>query len=580
MTTTSPSASNPAPTIVIVGGVAGGASAATRARRMNEHATIILFEKDEHVSFANCGLPYHIGGEIVDRAKLLVATPKLLRDRFRIDARTRHEVTALDRARKVVAVRNRETGETFEQPYDKLILAPGAAPIIPPVAGIDARNVFTLRNLADTDRIKGFVDAAVARGSARPAKAVVIGAGFIGLEMVEALDGRGMHVALVELAPQVLPPLDADMARLVEAELRRHHVDLHLGNGLKAFETTTRDGQSVATHVVLNDGTKLDADLVIVGVGVRPNVALAKDNGLALGDTGGIRVDDNLRTSDGDIYAVGDAAEYTHGVADLLMRVPLAGPANRAGRLAGQHAATGSAPKMAPVMGTAIVRVFDLVAAVTGAGSRLLDRLKTPYRFLHVRANHHAGYFPGAQPMTLKLIYQPDTRRVLGAQAVGQAGVDKRIDVIATALRFGATVDDLTELDLAYAPPFGSAKDPVHMLGFAAVNDLDGVVHFLAPDADLAGRQVVDLRSDAEVSQQPLPAADGAAVHHIPVDALRARLGELDPAKPTTTVCASGVRAYAGARILSQHGFTDVTDLSGGVILRTQLRGNGVAVGA
>ncbi len=540
-------------TIVIVGGVAAGASAATRARRCNEHARIILFEKDEHVSFANCGLPYYIGGEIADRGKLLVATPEFLRQRFNIDVRTRHEALAIDRSGKLLRVRNRQTGEEFEQAYDKLILAPGAAPIVPPLPGIDAGNVFTLRNLADTDRIHTFL------AQRRTGRAVVVGAGFIGLEMVEMLHKRGLKIALVERNPQVLPPLDPEMAKLVEASLKRHEVELHLNNGLAGFEL---EGNLVR-RVNLADGTALEADIVIVGVGVKPAVKLAQEAGLTLGSTGGIVVDEYLRSSDADIYAVGDAVEYRHAVADMLMRVPLAGPANRAGRLAGEHAATGKSAAMPAVLGTAIVRVFDTVAAVTGCNLRCVATLKGQSHSVHVRHNHHAGYYPGAEPMTLKLLYHPTTRRVLGAQAVGGQGVDKRIDVIATAISLGATVDQLTQLDLAYAPMFGSAKDPVHMLAFAAQNELEGRVEFVPPDVDFDGHQVLDVRTPAEVARYSLP---GAVT--IPLDELRDRVGELDPSRRTLVMCQSGQRAYAAARILRAHGFSDVADVSGGAFLR------------
>ena len=550
-------AQDSAHTIVIVGGVAGGASAAARARRCNEHAQIIMFERDEHVSFANCGLPYYIGGDIQDRSKLLVASPRLFRDRFNIDVRTRLEVTSIDRARRRAGVVNRESGASFEQPYDKLILAPGASPILPPIEGIDAPNVFSLRNLQDTDRVKNFLEDREVR------RVVVVGAGFIGLEMVEMFRKLQMSVSLVERSPQVLIPLDVEMARMVERELRKEGVGLYLDNGLEGFELEAK----AVRKVRLQDGTALDADVVFIGIGVRPNTKLAADAGLELGPGGGIRVDEHLRTSDPDIYAVGDAVEYTHTVADMPMRIPLAGPANRAGRLAGEHAATGSARPMAPVLGTAIVRVFGVTAAVTGCNTHCVRQLNGSARSVWVRAPHHAGYYPGAQAMTIKLLYQPEDQKLLGAQIVGGAGVDKRIDVIATAIQMGATVQDLTDLDLAYAPPFGSAKDPVHMAGFAATNELGGLVRFLEPGADLSGHQVVDVRTDKEVARDPIPGLPHA--RHIPLDALRRRVGELDPERPTVTVCASGLRSYIAARMLSLLGFSDVADLGGGVLMRT-----------
>ncbi len=543
--------------IVIVGGVAGGASAATRARRVNEEAQIILFEKDAHVSFANCGLPYYIGGEISRREKLLVATPELFRERFNIDVRTRQEVLAIDRKRRVVQVVNHATGERYEQPYDRLILAPGASPIVPPMAGVDGPNVFTLRNLADTDEIVGWIR------QRQPERAVVVGAGFIGLEMVEQLVRRGLSVSLVELQDQVLPPLDPEMAYPLHEELERHGVSLHLGTGIAGL-TLAADGW--AAGVQLDNGDELPADLVVLGLGVRPNVALAKDAGLTLGSQGGIAVNAHLQTSDPAIYAVGDAVEYTFGPTGAPMRVPLAGPANRAGRLAGEHAATGRGQPMAPVMGTAIVRVFEQTAASTGLSLKLARRLNVAAASVTITANHHAGYFPGAQPMTLKLIYAPDTGRILGAQAVGRAGVDKRMDVIATAMRFNGTVRDLAGVDLAYAPPFGSAKDPVQLAAFAASNQLDGLVDFTPADADLSGVQVVDVRTEREVARDPLVGVEQVVV--LPLDELRDRLNELDPQQPTVVACRSGMRSYVAARMMREHGFTQVSSLDGGQVVR------------
>lgn len=545
-------------TIVIVGGVAGGASAATRARRCNEQARIILLEKDSHVSFANCGLPYYLGGEIAGRDKLLVARPELLQRRFNIDVRVRHEAVGIDRARKVLFVRDRDADASYELSYDKLILSTGATPIVPPIDGADAANVFTLRNLEDTDRIKGWLD------EHRPDRAVVVGAGFIGLEMVEQLVERGVAVTLVELQPQVLPLLDAEMAWPLEQTLRDHGVDVRTGEAVSRI--VLEQGRAVAAAT--RSGERIDASLFILGVGVRPNVKLAADAGLTLGSSGGIVVNAMMQTDDPSIYAVGDAAEYPFGPTGRSQRVPLAGPANRAGRLAGEHAATGRSDAMAPVWGTSIVRVFDQTAAMTGLTRGAAARLRIEARSVTVIANHHAGYYPGAEPITLKLVYAPAGGRVLGAQAVGRAGVDKRIDVIATSMHLGATVRDLTKLDLAYAPPYGAAKDPVHMAAFAATNELDGLVRFLDADADLSGYQVVDVRTAAEVARAPLAEAPHAIA--IPLDELRERLGELDPARPTVTSCASGLRSYVAARILMQHGFGDVYDLSGAATVRAR----------
>jgi NADPH-dependent 2,4-dienoyl-CoA reductase/sulfur reductase-like enzyme/rhodanese-related sulfurtransferase len=553
--------SNPSvTTIVIVGGVAGGASAATRARRMNEHAEIILLEKDEHVSFANCGLPYYIGGEIAERQKLLVATPQFLARRFRIDVRTRQEVRSIDRAAKSVTVLNHASGETYPLAYDKLILAPGAAPLVPPLPGGDAAHVFTLRNMEDTDRIKA------AAAACRSKRAVVVGSGYIGLEMVEQLVRHGFQVALAELQPQVLPLLDAEMAQPLADALRRHGVTVYVGDGIQRILT---DDRHAATGIELQSGQAVQADLVILGLGVRPNLGLAEQAGLTIGSGGGIAANEYQQTNDPDIYAVGDACEYVFGPTGQPQRIALAGPANRAGRLAGEHAATGRSMPMAPVFGTSIVRVFDQTAAMTGLTAKLATRWGIPARSVTVVANQHAGYFPGAAMLTLKLTFDPSTGRVLGAQAVGTDGVDKRIDVLATALAFGATVRDLAGLDLAYAPPFGSAKDPIHLAAFAACNQLDGIEEFLDADADLSGKRVVDVRTAEEVKQTPLAGAPDAI--NIPVDELRQRLGELDPSAPTVVSCGVGLRGHVAARILKQHGFADVKNLSGGATVRNRI---------
>jgi len=546
-------------TIVVVGGVAGGASAATRARRMNESARIIVLEKDEHVSFANCGLPYYIGREIEDRRALLVASAELLERRFRLDVRTRQEVTRIDRPAKTVTVVDHRSGHTYQQSYDRLILAPGASPLVPPLDGLRAPGVLTLRNLADMDRI----DAAAA--ASRTKRVVVVGAGSIGLEMVEQFHRRGFQVALAELKPRVAPLFDPEMVVPLETALRQQGVALHLGDGIARVRTDT-DGRAVG--VELASGTIIEADLVLLGLGVRPNTALAEDAGLAIGPDRGITVNRSLQTSDPDIYAAGDAVEYPYGPTSGPLRVALAGPANRAGRLAGEHAASGRAAEMADVWGTAIVRVFDGVAAMTGLTMTAARRRNRPARSVTIIARDHAGYYPGAEPMTLKLAFDPASGRVLGAQAVGGAGVDKRIDVVATAMAFGGTVRDLAGLDLAYAPPFGAAKDPIHMAAFAACNQLDGIDDFVDADTDLRGQQVVDVRNPDEVAALPLAGADHAVL--IPLDQLRERIGELDPSRPTVVSCQSGLRSHVAARILRQHGFEQVGNLSGGAVVRSR----------
>jgi NADPH-dependent 2,4-dienoyl-CoA reductase/sulfur reductase-like enzyme/rhodanese-related sulfurtransferase len=546
-------------TIVIVGGVAGGASAATRARRLNEEADIILFEKDEYVSFANCGLPYFLGGDIADRNKLLVATADFLRRRFRLDVRTRQEVMGIDRTNRTVTVKNHADGTTYEQRYSRLILAPGASPIVPPIQGADAPNVLALRNLHDMDRID------VAIKAAKTKQAAVVGAGYIGLEMAEQLTRRGLEVSLVELQPQVLPLLDREMAQPLKEELQRNHVRLHVGTALKRV-ITDRDG--LATAVELDNGQQFDTSLVVLGIGVRPNHQLARDAGLETGPDGGIITNRYMQTNDPAIYAVGDAVQYVFGPTDEPLRIPLAGPANRAGRLAGEHAVTDAAHPMADVFGTAIVRVFELSAGQTGLSAARARHLGIPARSVTIVANNHAGYYPGATPITLKLVFDPKYGRVLGAQAVGRDGVDKRIDVIATAMSLSATVWDLAGLDLSYAPPFGSAKDPVHMAAFAACNQLDGITDFLDADADLGGMQVLDVRTLPEVQRLPCPGAEN--VINIPLDELRDRLGELDKSRETAVTCQSSLRAHVASCLLRQAGFERVHVVSGGALVRSR----------
>ncbi len=539
-------------TIVIVGGVAGGASAAARARRCNEFANIIMFERDDHVSFANCGLPYYIGGEIQDRDKLLVAKPALFRDRFNIDIRTRHEVKRIDRNRKTVTVLNRDTGETFEQHYDKLILSPGASPLKPPIPGIDSHNVFTLRNLDDMDRIVSWLE------NNSVERATVVGAGYIGLEMVEQLHQRNIHIDLIELQDQVLPILDTEMASIVEEELRNHGVGVHLGSGVSHVLSESDKAVAIRTE----KGLELPTDLVILGIGVRPEVELAKDTGLTISKDGGIAVNEFLQTNDPDIYAVGDAITYPVTCQEKPMRMPLAGPANRAGRLAGEHASIGDAPPMPLVLGTAIVRVFDRTVASTGLTARSARALGKNVRSVIIAAGHHVGYYPGAQTIILKLVYEADCGKVLGAQAVGGDGVDKRIDVIATSIHFHASVVQLAGVDLCYAPPFGSAKDPVHMAAFAACNDLQGITPLFQPDQDLEGYQILDIRTSQEQEKMSLQGSI-----HINLESLRDKLHTLNKKLPTVVVCYSGQRSHIAVRILKQHGFENVLNMTGGMLI-------------
>jgi NADPH-dependent 2,4-dienoyl-CoA reductase/sulfur reductase-like enzyme/rhodanese-related sulfurtransferase len=535
------------PRIVIIGGVAGGMSAATRARRMNEQASITVLEKTGHISFANCGLPYFIGGQIKDERSLFLTTPDLVSKRYRIDARVHHEVTVIDRAAHRVEGINHETGESFTLLYDKLILAPGASPIIPQMPGIDAENVFVLRNVEDAERLDEFLAASGAK------RAVVVGAGFIGLEMVEALHSRGLRVTVVEKAPHSLPPLDDEMSGWVEQELDRHGVALRLGQGLSALTVTGARVSAIQTE----SGESIETDLVVLAMGVRPLTKLAQTAGLVVGASGGIAVDEALRTSDPDVYAVGDATEVTQGVADFVTRIPLAGAANRHGRLAGEHAATGRSRSAAKVFGTAVVRIFELDVAMTGLSYASAKKLGYDAERVIIHPNDHAGYYPGARRMHLQLVYDRAGGRVLGAQAIGGAGVDKRIDVIATLLHFHGTTDDLAELDLCYAPQFSGAKDPVHYAAFVAQNQQ----HDVSPGVERsqAGVQLVDVRSAKEFARGSL---EGAV--NIPIDDLRDNWRTLDPEKPTVVFCHVGIRAHLATRILKQVGFKDVRNLKGG----------------
>jgi NADPH-dependent 2,4-dienoyl-CoA reductase/sulfur reductase-like enzyme/rhodanese-related sulfurtransferase len=539
--------------ILIVGGVAAGASAATRARRLNAEAEIVIFERGGYVSFANCGLPYYVGGIIAERQALLLQSPQMFDQRFDIEVRVQHEVEALDRPNQRIRVKNLRKGTTAWESYDRLILAPGAAPIIPPFAGVQSENVFFLRSMEDTDALRSYLDTQSVR------RATIVGAGFIGLEAAEVLARRGIQIDLVELVPQVLAPLDADMAASVTVHLRDKGVALHLGTGVADLAVA---GSRVA-QVRLQNGATLDTDLVLLCIGVRPNVKLAQEAGLALGPNGGIRVNERLETSDPYILAAGDAIEVIHTVTGRPVLIPLAGPANKHGRLAGEIAATDAGPPAARVAGTAIVKVFDLTVALTGLSRRAAERAGIAAAHVVVLRGHHVGYYPGSQMMTIKLVYEPGTRRVLGAQIVGGAGVDRRIDLIAAVLHFGGTLEDLAALDLAYAPQYGAAKDPVHIAAFVADNQEHGLIRHVdaaeVPVLTREGYQIVDVRTPREFANGSIPGAV-----NISVDDLRVRGEELSPDKPILVYCGVGQRSYYAARTLAALGRTDVVSLAGG----------------
>lgn len=532
-------------TIVIIGGVAGGASAAARARRHSETARIIMLERGPDVSFANCGLPYHIGGDIPDRAELAIQTPDSLRSLLNLDVRTLTEATGIDRSHKSVRVRSLADGSESSISYDKLILAPGASPLRPPLPGIDSPRVLTLRNLQDMDRIKAAANAVE--------HVAIIGAGFIGLEMAEQLRHIGKQVSVIELQAQVLPQLDREMVSPLENTLSEKGVELILGDGIEGFE----EGDNHIT-AKLKSGRLLETGLVILSIGVRPESGLAKDAGLELGPRGHIKVDAWQLTSDPDIYAVGDVCETEDPILGTRTAIPLGGPANRQGRTAADHIFLGEKALPYPgSIGTAIVRVFGQAAGIAGYSETRLKMEGVPYQTVTVNGSSHASYFPGAETITLKLLWSPEDGRVLGAQACGKDGVDKRLDVIATALRGKLTIDDLAHLELAYAPPFGNAKDVINVAGFAAGNIRDGLLKPV-PDLASAGAQIIDVRPAASAAKLPVPGAK-----NIPLPQLRQRLGEIDKSQPVFTVCQMGKTSYFAARILANHGF-DARSILGG----------------
>ena len=535
--------------VVIVGGVAGGATAAARARRLDESAEIVMFERGAEVSFANCGLPYHIGGEIANRNALLVQTKAGLESRFRLDVRTRSEVTRIDRAARRVEVRELETGRVYEESYDQLLLSPGAAPFVPPIPGTEHPAVCTLRNMSDMDHIKARVD-----GGAQTA--LVVGGGFIGLEMAENLRRRGLDVALVELLPQVMPPLDPEVAAALHRELVAGDVQLYLADGVVGLED--RGG---AVRAQLKSGTTIEADLVVLAVGVRPDTGLARAAGLELTERGAIVVDERMRTSDPAIWAVGDAVQVRDAVLGGMTMMPLAGPANRQARLAVDDM-FGRAATYRGAQGTSVVRVFGLTAGLTGASEKVLKARGVEYRKVYVHRPQHVGYFPGAQPMMIKLLFAPGEGRVLGAQIVGREGVDKRIDVVALAVQAGMTVHDLEAAELAYAPQYGAAKDPVNIAGYVAANLLSGdEAYVYAEELDEAGRgrwTIVDVSEPGEFEAGHVPGA-----RLIPLGELRARWREIPTDKPIAVYCAVGQRGYYATRVLRAMGLT-VKNLAGG----------------
>jgi len=532
--------------VVIIGGVAGGASAAARLRRLSEKAEIIMLERGPDVSFANCGLPYHIGGEIADRSRLAVQTPQSLKELLNIDVRTRTEATCIDADQKSVRIKNMDTGTEENLSYDKLLLSPGASPIRPPLEGIDDPRILTLRNLQDMDRIK--------ERAQQAAKVLVIGAGFIGLEMAEQLIHLGKKVMLAEMADQVLPVMDAEMVRPVEQELRDNGVELFLGDGIQSFH---KEGDNLKAK--LKSGRTMEADLVVLSIGVKPETHLAKEAGLEIGPRGHIVVNEYQQTSNADIYAAGDAVQTRDLVSGDPTAVPLGGPANRQGRLAADHIVRGS-DGVRPYqgsLGTAIVRVFDMAAATTGWTEKRLKQANRAFLTTTISDFQHASYFPGAQYVTLKLLWDPADGRLLGAQAFGVDGVDKRIDIIATAIKGGMTIDDLAELELAYAPPFGAAKDPINIVGYSAQNIRDG---FIEPVAELPEEaQILDVRPAAMAELSTIPEAK-----NIPFTELRDRLAELDRSKPVVTVCNLGKTSYFAARVLTQNGF-EAQSYTGGI---------------
>ena len=539
---------------IIIGAVAGGASTAARLRRLHENAEIVIFEKGQYISYANCGLPYYIGNVIKDRNKLFVQTATSFAARFNVDVRVSTEVTAIHPSTKIVTAVNLITGEEYTESYDKLVLSPGASPIRPALPGIQNKGIFTVRNVGDTDYIKGFVT------KLKPKKAVVIGAGFIGLEMAENLDELGLEVSVVEMSNQILAPVDFPIAAIAQKHLREKGIQLYLNTAVTGFEK-----EDETLKVQLQDKPALDADLVILSIGVKPDTWLAEDAGLKIGRAKGIWVNEYLQTSDSDIYAVGDAIEYPNPISGQPMLTFLAGPANKQGRICANNLVFGNQQKYNGSINSAIVKLFDLTIGAAGIAIKHLKRNNIPHLTATIHGNSHAGYYPGAQLMTIQIAFSPENGQLLSAQIIGGDGVDKRLDMLSSVIKNKGTIYDLTEFEQAYAPPFSSAKDPVNMVGFVAENILLGRLRVIEcsklnsvePDAAL-----IDVRTPAEFAGGTI---EGAV--NIPLDEIRSRLSEVPSDKPVYIFCQQGMRGYLAQRILVQNGFDNVANLSGGYLL-------------
>ncbi len=538
--------------ILIVGGVAGGASVAARLRRMDEQAEIILFERGEYISYANCGLPYYIGGTIADRDNLFVQTVDGFSKRFKIDIRVLQEVICINRENKSITIQNLITNKEYTESYDKLILSTGSEPVKPPIKGIDSRKIFTLRNVPDTDKIKNFLI------THKPQKAVVIGGGFIGLEMVENLHNAGLEVQLVEKADQVMAPIDFSMAAIVHQQLRQKGVELYLKEGVTSFLE-----EENGIRIGLESGRELISDMVIFSIGVRPDIKIVKDAGLELGTTGGIKVNSYMQTSDNNIYALGDAVEVLNPVITKQMLIPLAGPANKQARIVADNILEDNKYIYPGTIGTSIAKVFDLTVAATGLSSKVLNRECIEHISSFTHGSSHAGYYPGASQLSVKVNFSPLNGKLLGAQVVGKEGADKRIELFSEVIKKGGTIYDLMDIEHAYAPPYSSAKDPVNMAGFVADNILKGKMKVAQwrdiGKINLAKTTLLDVRTSEECSEGYIKGA-----MNIPLDELRSRIKEIPKEKDVLIYCAVGLRGYIASRILAQYGFSNVLNLSGG----------------